>query len=81
MDVAQTVRIDEATHAALREFADRDRLSLQDELAKLVKARQEQEFFEAIERGYAALSPAERAQEQADLAAWDPTLSDGLVDE
>ena len=79
--MALTVRIDEATHAALREFADRDSLSLQDELAKLVKARQEQEFFAAIERGYAAITPAERAEEQADLTEWDQTLSDGLADE
>jgi hypothetical protein len=79
--MALTVRIDEATHAALREFAERDCLSLQDELTKLVKARQELEFFAAIQRGYAAVSPAERAEDQADLAAWDQTLSDGLADE
>jgi len=79
--MAQTVRIDEATHAALREFADRDRLSLQDELAKLVKGRQEQEFFQAIERGYAAMSAAERAEEQSSIAAWDQTLPDGLAEE
>jgi hypothetical protein len=49
--MAQTVRIDESTHALLRELADADNLSLQDELALAVKARKKEKFFAQMKAG------------------------------
>jgi hypothetical protein len=79
--MAQTVRIDERTHALLRELADADRLSLQDELALAVQARKKERFFAELHAGYAQLTDAERAEEAAEAAVWDEALADGLDDE
>lgn len=79
--MAQTVRIDEATHALLRELADADNLSLNDELALAVKARKKERFFAEMKAGYEAMTAEERAEEAAEVAVWDTALLDGLEDE
>lgn len=76
-----TVRIDEPTHALLRELADADNLSLNDELALAVKARKKEQFFAAMKAGYEAMTAEERAEEAAEMAVWDTALGDGLKDE
>jgi hypothetical protein len=75
--MAQTVRIDEAAYAALRELADRDGVSLQDALAKAIEVARRERFFDDLNRGYAELS----AEEASDQKLWDKALSDGLADE
>lgn len=79
--MAQTVRIDEATHGLLRELAKADGVSLHEELARAVEARRRECFFAALRAGYAALSPKDRAEEATEHALWDRSLSDGLNDE
>lgn len=79
--MAQTVRIDEPTHAMLRELADADELSLHEELALAVKARRREKFFAEMRAGYAQMTEEERAEDAAELALWDQTLLDGLEDE
>jgi hypothetical protein len=79
--VAQTVRIDESTHALLRELADGDHLSLQEELALAVRARKKEKFFAEMRAGYAQLTEAGRAEDAAEMAVWDQALGDGLDDE
>jgi hypothetical protein len=76
--MAQTVRIDEATHALLRELADADKLSLNDELALAVQARRKERFFAELHAGYAQMTEAERAEEAAENALWDKAAADGL---
>jgi hypothetical protein len=79
--MAQTVRIDEATHALLRELAAADKLSLNEELALAVQARRRERFFAELHAGYAQMSEAERAEEAAENALWDNATGDGLRDE
>jgi hypothetical protein len=79
--MAQTVRIDEPTHALLRELADADEVSLHEELARAVRARKKERFFAEMRAGYAQMTDAERAEEAEELALWDQTLLDGLEDE
>jgi hypothetical protein len=79
--MAQTVRIDEATHALLRELADADNLSLTEELALAVKARRTERFFAEMHAGYAQMTETERAEEAAEMQPWDSVLGDGLDDE
>ena len=79
--MAQTVRIDEATHALLRELAAADKLSLNDELALAVKARRKERFFAEMHAGYAQLTEAERVEDAAETALWERALGDGLDDE
>jgi hypothetical protein len=79
--MAQTVRIDESTHALLRELADADNLSLQDELTLAVKARKREKFFAEMKAGYEAMTGEERAEEAGETAVWDTALGDGLEDE
>jgi hypothetical protein len=79
--MAQTVRIDELTHALLRELADADNLSLNDELALAVQARKKERFFAEFHTAYADMTDPERAEEASEIAVWDSALGDGLDDE
>lgn len=76
--MAQTVRIDEATHALLRELADADQLSLHEELALAVQARRRERFFAEMHAGYARMTETERAEDAEESALWDRALGDGL---
>jgi hypothetical protein len=79
--MAQTVRIDEATHALLRELADADKLSLNEELALAVQARRKERFFAELHAGYVQMTEAEQAEEAAEKALWDNAIADGLENE
>jgi hypothetical protein len=79
--MAQTVRIDEATHALLRELADADGVSLHEELARAVQARKKEKFIAQFHAAYAEMTDDERAAEAAEMAVWDTALLDGLEDE
>jgi hypothetical protein len=79
--MAQTVRIDEATHALLRELADADNLSLNQELALAVRARRKERFFAEMHAGYTQMTETERVEEAAEMAPWDSAVGDGLDDE
>lgn len=79
--MAQTVRIDESTHALLRDLAEADGVSLHEELARAVQARKRERFFAELAAGYSAMSQQERSEDEAELAQWDTTLGDGLDDE
>jgi len=73
-----TVRIDEATHRALKVLAEKDDLSLQDELARVVEVSRRARFFEEMARAHASLTPEERAEDAAELALWDRVESEDL---
>jgi hypothetical protein len=75
--MAQTVRIDEETHSLLRRLAEADGVTLHEELARAVKARRKERFFEEMARGYEARTPDERAEDEREIALWDPALADG----
>lgn len=79
--MAQTVRIDEATHSLLRELADADDVSLREELALAVQARKKEKFFSEFAAAYADMTTEERAEEAAEMAVWDSAPGDGLADE
>jgi len=79
--MAQTVRIDEGTHALLRELADADKVSLSEELTLAVQARRKERFFAELHAGYAQMTEAEQAEEIAEKALWDNAIGDGLRDE
>jgi hypothetical protein len=79
--MAQTVRIDEPTHALLRELADADGVTLHEELGRAVRARKRERFFAELTAGFAALSSEERDEDACETAVWDVTSADGLADE
>jgi hypothetical protein len=76
--MAQTVRIDEGTHALLRELADADDVSLSEELTLAVHARKKERFFAALNASYAGMTDDERVAEAEENGLWDTTLPDGL---
>jgi hypothetical protein len=78
--MALTVRIDEATHALLKQLADDDNLNLNEELALAVKARKKEKFFAEMRAGYAAMTAEQRGEDAAEMAPWDGALGDGLDD-
>ncbi|HMI85860.1 MAG TPA: hypothetical protein VK550_17305 [Polyangiaceae bacterium] len=82
--MARTLEIDDVAYAGLRELAERDHITLEEELAKLIEAARREasrheEFFRDMERGCASMTPEEWADYGADV--WDQTSGDGLEDE
>jgi predicted transcriptional regulator len=75
-----TVRIDEATHAALRELAEKDRTSLQGALAKAVEAFRRERFFAELEASFGAMTSDELADYHAEAALL-AAGNEGLEDE
>jgi hypothetical protein len=78
--MAQTVRIDAASHASLVEIAKAKHIPLSEALARAVEAYRRDVFFEAMAAGYQALraNPKAWAEELAERARWDTTNADGL---
>lgn len=64
----------------LRDLAAREQSSMQSILEKAIEDYRDKLFFEAVNRGYAALkaSPEAWKQELEERRAWDTTLGDGL---
>ncbi len=77
--MAETVRIDPASHAALAEIAKAKAIPLAEALRRAVELLRRELFFEQMNAGYAALraDPDAWAEEQREVAAWDATSSDG----
>jgi hypothetical protein len=78
-----TVRISPSTHRALRDLAERERISIQTAVERAVENYRRQRFLEAANRQYAALRTDRVVweQEAAERAAWDQTLGDGSNDD
>jgi hypothetical protein len=81
--MAETVRIDPTSHAALAEIARAKNIALSEALARAVAAYRREVFLEQMSAGFAALraDPKAWAQEQAERALWDDASADGLEDE
>jgi len=78
-----TVRIPAAVHQKLREMAARSGMSLSSTLEKAVETLRRQTVLEETNRAYAAMrsDPKRWGEEQAERAAWEATLADGLEDD
>jgi hypothetical protein len=75
--MAENVRINPETHAALAQIAQEENVSLVEALSRAVLAYQRERFLAAVAADFAALSPEERAEDAAEAAVWDATLLDG----
>ena len=78
---AVNVRVDEPTHATLRELSLEYDEKMSVLLAEAVKDFRRKKFMEAVNVEYAALrdDPEAWAAERAERAIWDATLTDGLT--
>ena len=78
-----TVRINETTHALLKELSKKEHTSMQLVLEHAVEEYRRRKFLEDVNAGYAAAraDPGTWAEIEAERAAWDQTLGDGLPDE
>ena len=78
--VSTTIRVPSATRDKLRVLASRERRSIADVVAAAVERYEEDAFWEEAHRAYAAMraDPAASAAFDAEVAAWDGTLKDGL---
>ncbi len=78
-----TVRISAAVHEKLKLLAAESRTSLARTLETAVDALRRQRLLEETNRAYAALKtdPKRWADEEAERAAWDATLLDGIEDD
>lgn len=82
--MAETVRIDPASHAALTEIARAKHIPLTEALSVAVEAYRRQLFLEEYVAAVAAFrvsSPPRFAEDEAEAALWDSTGLDGLRDE
>jgi len=78
--MAETVRIEPVAHAALSSIARSKSLSLTEALSRAVESYRREVFLEAMVSGFEELraDPEAWAGEQAERAAWDATMGDGL---
>lgn len=76
-----TVRISEPYHQMLRDLAERERVTLQSMLERIVELYRREDFLERTNRAFAALraDPEAWAREQVERDAWDETLADVLT--
>jgi hypothetical protein len=82
--MAETVRIDPKSHAALAEIARAKSIPLTEALAHAVEAYRRVVFLEEYAADVAAFrvsDPQGFAEDQAEAALWDATNRDGLRDE
>jgi predicted transcriptional regulator len=77
---ATTVRISPKGHALLRRLATASEASMSDVLDQALETYRRQKFLDEAGEAYDALRRDPRAwkMHQADISAWDATLSDGL---
>ncbi len=80
---SETVPISPATHAKLKELAERSGLSMSRVSEQAVEALRRQTMLEETNRAFAALraDPKRWAEERAERTAWEATLADGLEDD
>ena len=78
-----TVRLNKETHLELRQIAQQEGQSIQTVLARLVDGYRRRTMLEQGNRAYAALrqDPKAWADELAERADWENTLSDGLKED
>lgn len=81
--MAETIRIDPKSHAALADIARAKHIPLSEALARAVEAYRRELLIQAMDADYAALRADSKdwAQEQTERAAWETTNADGLQDE
>ncbi len=81
--MAEAVRIDAASHAALAEIARAKHIPLTEALARAVESYRREMLIQAMDADYASLreDPAAWAEEHAERRAWETTSADGLTDE
>lgn len=73
-----TVRIEEKSHKALRELAERSGESMQTLLTQAIEAYRRERFLHSANAAYETLrkDPKTWRREQQERAAWDATLRD-----
>ena len=74
------VEVDFETFALLTVLAEADGVSATEELARCVRARRKERFFESLETGLRGMSVAEHARDAGERILWDRTLADGSED-
>jgi hypothetical protein len=81
--LAETVRIDPASHAALAEIARAKHIPLTEALSRAVETYRREVFLDGLAGDFAALrsDDAAWAGERAERATWEITNADGLENE
>jgi hypothetical protein len=77
------VRVPLNAKSSLEEMAAEDRVTLSEMLGRVIEQARRQRVIDSTNRFYAELraNPEAWAEEEAERALWETTLSDGLRDE
>ncbi len=77
-----SIRIEKQTHAKLAELSESQHRPMAKIVAEAVARYDDDLFWEAAREGYERMNadPEDRAEFDAEIAAWDVTLNDGLED-
>ena len=76
-----TVRITDEMRDTLRQLADEEHETMQTILARALERYRRERMFARADEIYAAMTPEEWVEEEAERALWDTTLIDGLEDD
>jgi hypothetical protein len=80
MPATKTVKMNSSAHAALKEMAAEDGLSITEKVSRLVEEKRRERFLKGANRDYAALREDEDAWQevQREREEREGTLADGL---
>ncbi len=81
MAATATVRVHAKTREQLRQLADSDETNMPSLIADLAQRELDRRMVSQHVTAFEGMTPAARAAYQAELAAWDATLMDGLRDD
>lgn len=79
--VSTTIRVPCEVREQLRELAEEEHASMQTVIARAVEQYRWEQMMKRANEIYAAMTPEEWAEEEAERALWDCTLMDGLEDD
>ena len=75
------IRVDEQVRDTAARLAREKNTTIAEVVSVAIERARREHFWEQVYASEAALTPEERAEEAAERAVWDVTLSDGLEDE
>lgn len=77
-----SIRVEKETHAKITELSESQHRPMAKIVAEAVARYDDDLFWEAAREGYERMNadPEDRAEFDAEVAAWDVTLNDGLED-
>lgn len=75
------IRVDEKVRDTAARLAREQNTTIAEVVGMAIERARRDHFWDQLEASEAAMTPEQRAEDEAERALWDVTLADGLEDE